>query len=190
MAARLSSDILASAGRALHDAGMAGLLGGNLFGRLALHPAVAEISDKAERGKVVNTAWRRYGTVNSASLVAVGAGWLAARAGETADRRLSPAERRLARAKDVALATVATTGIASAAVGVRFARSAPGGAVPLADGSHAAPEASGSAARAKRVLNVLGLANTAAELALIGVDAALAQTSFRHPSPRRFLRRG
>jgi hypothetical protein len=49
------------------DIGRAGLLGGNLFGRLALHPSVAEISDKAERGKLVNVAWRRYGTINSPS---------------------------------------------------------------------------------------------------------------------------
>ena len=40
------------AGRAAHEIGLAGLLGGNLFGRLALHPAVANISDRAERGKV------------------------------------------------------------------------------------------------------------------------------------------
>ena len=57
--------VLSQFGRAAHDFGLAGLLGGNLFGRLALHPAVAEISDPAERGKVVNAAWRRYGTVNS-----------------------------------------------------------------------------------------------------------------------------
>ena len=47
-------------GRAAHDIGLAGLLGGNLYGRLALHPAVAQISDPAERGKVVNAAWRSY----------------------------------------------------------------------------------------------------------------------------------
>src|ERR687893_255872 len=35
-----SSDIVSSLGRALSDLGLAGLLGGQLFGRLALHPAV------------------------------------------------------------------------------------------------------------------------------------------------------
>ena len=52
---------LSQVGRAAHDIGLAGLLGGNLFGRLALHPSVTEISDERERGKVVNAAWRRYG---------------------------------------------------------------------------------------------------------------------------------
>src|SRR6187401_601462 len=88
-------------GRAAHDLGLAGLLGGNLFGRLALHPSVTEISDHAERGKLVNAAWRRYGTVNTLSLLAVTTGWAGARANEAADRRLSAEERNLARAKDV-----------------------------------------------------------------------------------------
>ena len=57
---------LSQVGRAAHDLGLAGMLGGTLFGRLALHPAVAEISDPRERGKVVNAAWRRYGAVNGA----------------------------------------------------------------------------------------------------------------------------
>src|SRR5215213_7478708 len=91
---------LSQLGRAAQDAGLAGLLGGNLFGRLALHPSVTEISDQAERGKVVNAAWRRYGTVNSLSLLAVAAGWAGARANEAKDSKLSPVERRLARAKD------------------------------------------------------------------------------------------
>ena len=43
----------------------------DLFGRLALHPSVTEISDKRERGKLVNAAWRRYGVINSASLPAL-----------------------------------------------------------------------------------------------------------------------
>jgi hypothetical protein len=75
---------LSKVGRAAHDIGLAGLLGGNLFGRLAMHPSVTEISDPAERGKLVNAAWRRYGTVNSLSLAAVVAGWAGARVRESA----------------------------------------------------------------------------------------------------------
>src|SRR5690349_9483717 len=130
---------LSQVGRAAHDIGLAGLLGGNLFGRLALHPSVTAISDRRERGKVVNAAWHRYGTVNTLSLLAVTSGWLGARANEAADPRLSDAERHLARAKDVLVAVVAATGLATAAEGVRFARSAPDGAVPLEDGDHTAP---------------------------------------------------
>lgn len=180
---------LSQVGRAAHDIGLAGLLGGNLFGRFALHPSVTEISNEVERGKLVNAAWRRYGTVNSVSLAAVLAGWVGARAGEAADARLSPEERRLARAKDALVAAVAITGLAGAVQGVRFAGKAPGGAVPLADGDHVAPQAADDLRRAKRRLNALGAVSLAAEAGLVGVNAALAQQGFRRPPARRWLRR-
>jgi hypothetical protein len=178
---------LSQVGRAAHDIGLAGLLGGNLFGRLALHPSVTEISDKTQRGKVINAAWRRYGAVNSVSLAAVLAGWAGARADEAAPSRLSPAERRLALAKDVLVGLVAVTGVASGVEGMRFARQAPGGAVPLEDGDHVAPEASDRQRRSKQRLNALGLASLAAELGLVGVNAALAQQGFRRPPRRRLV---
>src|SRR4051794_41790507 len=83
---------LSQVGRAAHDAGLAGLLGGNLFGRLAMHPSVTEISDPSERGKLVNAAWRRYGTINSLSLAAVVTRWAGAPARETSHAPLSPAQ--------------------------------------------------------------------------------------------------
>jgi hypothetical protein len=176
-------------GRAAHDIGLAGLLGGNLFGRLALHPSVTEISDPAERGKVVNAAWHRYGTINTLSLLAVSTGWLGARLDEASDSRLSPPERRLARAKDVLVAAVAVIGLATAAEGVRFARIAPGGAVPLADGDHAAPQAGLEARRVKRRLNALGAVSLAADAALVAVNAALNQRNYRRPAARRLIPR-
>ena len=180
---------LSQLGRAAHDIGLAGLLGGNMFGRLALHPSVTEIADEAERGKLVNAAWRRYGTVNTLSVLAVMAGWSGARARESADSQLSDAERRLARAKDVLVGVVALTGLATAVEGVRFARIAPGGAVPLLDGDHTAPGASAPARRMKRRLNVLGLAGLSSEAALVAVNAALAQQGFRRPPARRLIPR-
>jgi hypothetical protein len=178
---------LSQVGRAAHDIGLAGMLGGNLFGRLALHPSVTEISDKAERGKLVNAAWRRYGIINAASLLAVVGGWLGARANEAAPGRLSAAERRLAVAKDALVGVVAVAGVVTAAEGVRFSRQAPGGAVPLEDGDHTAAEASAKQRRTKARLNVLGIASLAADVALVGVNAALAQQGFRRPPRRRVL---
>ena len=119
---------LAQVGRAAHDLGLAGLLGGNLFGRLA-------------------------------------------------------------RAKDVLVGVVAVTGAATAVEGVRFSRDAPGGAVPLRDGDHTAEGAPPQAARRKRRLNALGAASLAAEVALVGVNAALGQQNFRRPPARRLARR-
>jgi hypothetical protein len=180
---------LSQLGRAAHDLGLAGLLGGNLFGRLALHPSVTAISSESERGMVVNAAWRRYGTINTLSLLAVGSGWLGARANEAADRRLSADERRLARTKDVLVGVVAATGLASAVQGMRFASQAPRGAVPLRDGDHAAASAGDDVRRAKRRLYALGAASLAAEVSLVAVNAALNQRSFRRPAARRLVPR-
>jgi len=87
------------------------------------------------------------------------------------------------------MCAVAVTGIASAIEGIRFARMESGGAIPLEDGSHPAPEAPEHEARAKRRLNVLGGVHLAATLALAGVNAALSQASFRRPPKRRLLKR-
>jgi hypothetical protein len=184
---RIPSDVRSSAGRATHDVALAALLGGNLFGRVAMHPALGEVSDKSERGKVPNRAWRRYGTVNSLALVGLVAGWLPARRGGGAPR--SPGGRRLVVAKDIAVGAVVITGLASAAGGVGFARQAPSGAVPMESGHDPAPEAPARAARLKRVVNTLGTLNLIAELALAGLNAVLAQTDVRRRVSRRGLRR-
>jgi hypothetical protein len=186
---RIPSDTVSSAGRAVHDAGLGALLGGNLYGRVALHPALAEVGEESERGKVLNRAWRRYGWINSASLVAIVAGWAGARANEARPGSLSQREQALAKAKDAAVAAVAVTGVATAITGMRFARTAPEGAVPLEDGNTPSAETPEKAARLKRRLNVLSTASAAAELALVGVNAALGQANFRRPPARRLLRR-
>jgi hypothetical protein len=140
--------------RAAQDVGIAILFGGNLFGRRAMHPALEWVSSPEERGKVVNEAWRRYGVFNSLGLAGVVGGWVLERSGPIGPR-------------DVAVAAVAVTGVASAVEGVRFGRSAPGGAVPLESGSEPTPATPEPAARSKRLLNALGQASAVAELALI-----------------------
>ena len=187
-----SSDLVSQAGRAAHELGIAALLGGNLFGRLALHPVVDRISDPRERGAVVNAAWRRYGTVNSIGLVALAAGWAGARAEEVrGPGKLTPRERALARVKDGLVGTVVVTGLLTAVEGIRFSRQAPGGAVPLADGSTPDATTPAPAARMKRTLNVLGATAIGAEAALVAVNAALSQEGYRRsPLRRRFRRWG
>ncbi len=182
-----STDTVSGVGRAISDLGLASLLGGQLFGRMALHPAVSAISEPRERGEVVNAAWRRYGAVNGAGLAAVTAGWLGARAGEVRNRNLDRRERALARTKDALVGTLVVTGVATAIEGIRFSHEAPHGAVPLEDGDHTAPSASDSARRRKQRLNVLGVATIAAEVGIVGVNAALSQVNFRHSPVRRRL---
>src|SRR4051794_41693390 len=102
--------------RIAQDVGIALLLGGNVFGRRAMHPAVEWISSPAERGKVVNEAWRRYGLFNSLGLAGVVSGW-------ALERRSSPDALRGA-----AVGPPALTRGAAAIEGARFARSPPPGA--------------------------------------------------------------
>jgi hypothetical protein len=185
----VESDTLSSLGRAGHDIGLGALIGGNLFARVAMHPALTEISDERERGKVLNRSWRRYGTVNLVALGAVVGGWAGARADEARPGALSGRERGLAVAKDVAVAVVAATGIAAAAQGMRFAGSEPDGAVPLETGDRTSAAASDTAARRKRRINAIGSAHLVSALGLAGINAALSQAGFRRPPVRRVLRR-
>ena len=163
------------AGQIAQDAGLAALLGGNLFGRVAMHPALAGVSDKSERGKVLNQAWRRYGTVNSVGLAALTGGWLMARGDEGGSLATSSDHKRAVMIKDVAVTAVAVTGLASAASGVGFAQQAPEGAVPMDSGSEPAAETPPRAANLKHLVNALGGLNLAAELSLVAINAWLSR---------------
>ena len=185
----IESDSVSSVGRAAHDIGLGALIGGNLFARVAMHPSLTEIGDARERGKVLNRSWQRYGPVNLLGLGAVVAGWAGARLDEASPAMLSGRERDLALAKDVAVAAVAVTGLASAVEGIRFARTQADGAVPMADGDHTADDASSLSQARKRRVNALGAAHLASALGLAGINAALGQANFRRPPARRLLRR-
>ncbi|MBV9466886.1 MAG: hypothetical protein JO206_07995 [Solirubrobacterales bacterium] len=169
---RTTRELTTSGAALAEDVALAALLGGNLFGRVAMHPALVDVSDAAERGRVLNRAWRRYGTVNSLALAALVAGWLPERhRRSSARRRPSSPQRRLLIAKDVAIGAVVLTGLASAAGGVGFAQQAPHGAVPMASGHDPSPDTPARAARIKRVVNLLGGLNVFAELSLAAVNA-------------------
>lgn len=158
---------------------LAALIGGNLFGRTAMGPALANISEEAERGKVLNSAWRRYGTVNSVALATLVGTWLPTRRAELAAPRLARGEKPLLVVRDVAVGAVVVTGLASAVGGIGFARAAPDGAVPMQDGQEPAPEAPSRAGRLKAAVNVLGALNLCSEVALVAVNVVLLQRRAR-----------
>lgn len=166
-------------GQLAQDAALAALIGGNLFGRVAMHPALGDVSDASERGQVLNRAWRRYGTVNSLALVGLVSGWVSTRSDESAPLWTSPRRRGLVLAKDVAVGAVITTGLASAAAGVGFAQQASDGAVPMTDGTEPAPSTPPRARSLKRSVNLLSGLNLASELSLLGVDALLSHSASR-----------
>ena len=183
------NDSLAYSARAAHDWGLASWLGGSMFGKFALNPAVAGVSDKTERGKVVNSAWGAYGIVNSLSLAAVTVGWLGARATEARPDRLTQRERTLAKVKDALVPAAVVSGVATGIQGARLAKQAPNGAVPIERGNKPAPETPPEAASIQRTIGKLGTVNILSGVGIVVVNALLAQANHSRPPLRRALLR-
>jgi len=183
------NDALANTTRAAHDVGLAAWLGGAMFGKFAHNPSLVKISDRAERGSVSNAAWNGYNTVNAVGLGSAALGWAAARATEANPGNLSARERALSTAKDGLMVSSVLTGALSGIQGARLARQATNGAVPVETGTKPAPETPPQAARIQRSLGLLGNLNIGSGIALVAVNAILAQTNHSRPSTSRALRR-
>jgi len=183
------SDTVQNTTRALHDVGLASWLGGSMFGKFALNPAVQVIPDRKERGKVSNAAWNAYNLVNSLGLGAAAAGYLAARATELAGPRQSSTEKTLTRVQDGLMATAVVTGVLNGIQGARLARQAPDGAVPIETGTKPAPETPKRAARIQRSLGVLGTVNILTGIALVAVNGIQSRLHYSRPPKRRALLR-
>jgi hypothetical protein len=182
-------DSVANATRALHDVGLAAWVGGSLYGKLALNPAVQLIDKKTDRGKVVNAAWNGYNLVNTLALGAVTVGWLGARFTETRPENLSDTERALSFVKDGLVAAAVLTGIVNGIQGGRLAKQAPEGAVPIESGTEPAPETPPEAAKIQRSLGLFGNLNIITGVALVAVNGVLAQLNYSRPPARRGLTR-
>jgi hypothetical protein len=183
------SDTLAYAARSAHDVGLATWFGGTMFGKFALNPAVATISERRERGKVLNAAWNGYNTLNAAGLGAAAVGWAGARFTEANPVRMSTTENALSVAKDGLMVAAVATGVVNGIQGARLARQARDGAVPVESGTEPAPETPERAAGIQRSLDVLGNINVGVGVALLAVNAVLAQVNYSRPTARRALLR-
>src|SRR5918997_3985606 len=62
-------------GKVAHNLGMSAWFGGTLFGQVALNPTVSSISDRSERGRVLNEAWSRFQAVNLPAALSTVLGW-------------------------------------------------------------------------------------------------------------------
>jgi len=189
MRIHFENDTLSAIGRAWHDVALGTIVGSNLFAQVGWHPALREVSDERERGRVTNQAWRRYGAVNGFALLGIVSGWAGARAFEAQPDKLTERERRVATAKDVLTGVIAVTGLASAALGMRFYEEADDGAVPMRDGAQTSASAPQAATRMKRVLSALSRIQLASALSLGLVQAGMAQVNYRRPPLKRVLRR-
>jgi hypothetical protein len=144
-------------------------LGGTLFGLVALNPSVARVSDRSERGRVLNEAWMRFQTVGILAMGLTVAMWRLGSLKE-AESDIDPA---LAGLKNVLLGGALITSVASAIAGRRIARQAPEGATPVESGTEPAPETPEEAARSQRLSAFLGAATVALVAGVLGLSSAL-----------------
>ena len=155
--------------RSLHKMGLGINLGGTIFGLVALNPSVARISDKNERGRVLNEAWARFQTIGVLAMGVTVAMW---RLGGLKEAE-SDLDATLAGIKNLLLGGALFTTLASAIVGMRIARQAPEGATPVESGAEPAPETPEEAARSQRLSAFLGSATVALVAGVLGLSSAL-----------------
>jgi hypothetical protein len=157
----------------LHELGLAAGFGGNLFGQLALNPAVAEIQSKRERGKVTHVAWDRYKTVNGASLALMAGTWIAGRT-VGGRRELGRTSRALTITKDLLVGGALVGGIGAIAFGYMLDREVKISNEPIQRGSRPAAETHKRVADLQRLTNGLGRLNVVMNAAVLAVTAVLA----------------
>jgi hypothetical protein len=155
--------------RSLHKLGLGINLGGTLFGLVALNPSVARVSDRRERGRVLNEAWTRFQTVGTLAMGLTVATW---RLGGLKEAE-SDLDAKLAGLKNILLGGALVTSVASAIAGRRIARQAPEGDTPVESGAEPAPETPEEAARSQHLSAFLGAATVALVAGVLGLSSAL-----------------
>jgi hypothetical protein len=155
--------------RSLHKMGLGINLGGTIFGLVALNPSVARVSDRSERGRVLNEAWTRFQALATLAMGVTIATW---RLGGLKEAE-SDIDATLAGIKNILLGGALITSVASAIAGRRIPRQAPEGATPVESGAEPAPETPEEAARSQRLSAFLGAATVALVAGVLGLSSAL-----------------
>src|SRR4028118_2413813 len=118
-------------GKVAHNLGMSAWFGGTLFGQVALNPTVSSISDRSERGRVLNEAWSRFQAVNLPAALSTVLGWRLGGVRQDAELR-APG---LTRAKGVLLGGAAADTAAAALLGATVASRSPARFTPVRSGN-------------------------------------------------------
>ena len=165
---------LSTAAWIAHNLGLASAIGGSLFGRIALDPALRRIREPRQRDDVNQDAWSRYGRVMLASHVAIAAPWIVGRAMRSG-REVSATARSLTRTKDVLVGVSLATVAASAILGKVMSRRQETKGVGPEEARHegARDEGGRSQVAIDRALDVVDLVNLAANVGIGGVTTAL-----------------
>ena len=155
---------LSSAAWIAHDVGLATALGGTLFGREALHPALREgIDDQLDRDRVADSAWRRFSWINLAAHGAMAATWFAGRS-MLSGREVSRKARPLTVAKDALITASLATGLASVVLGRILGRRIR---------NQVTLEQREKVETLRRAVGATGLVNLFANIGILGITTAL-----------------
>ncbi|MBV8757290.1 MAG: hypothetical protein JO257_08455 [Deltaproteobacteria bacterium] len=165
---------LSSAAWIAHDVGLATAIGGTLFGREALHPALREgIADPDERDRVADAAWRKFSWVNLAGHIAMASTWFAGRT-MLSGREVDRTSRPLTVAKDALIVASLATGAASVVIGRILGAKVRNDEQPTMQDRE-------QVETLRRAVGAVGLVNLAANIGILGVTAALAMQAAKSP---------
>lgn len=166
----------------VHDLGLASAFGGSLFGKLALEPAVGEVSNERERMRVEERAWTRFSVWNTIGLAAIGITWFAGRK-LLSGREVSRAARGLTIAKDALVGSSLGVGVAATVVGrllagakrrAPTAMTSPSMATPELQMQTSDPLRSHRAAKLEATVDILGDIQLGLTAAIVAVTSILA----------------
>ena len=158
----------------LHDLGLAAGFGGSLFGKMALNPAVDEVSSKEERGMVLDKAWSGFNAVQVASLATVAVTWLAGRT-FLSGKFIGRDARALVVAKDILVGGAVVSGIAASIGGAMLAREhEKRNGAPVPPGDRAAQETPPRLRALQSFVSIAGAVNLATMAAVISALSAAA----------------
>jgi uncharacterized membrane protein len=112
---------LSTAAWLVHDMGLAATIGGTLFGRVALQPALYKVALPEERDLVSAAAWKRFSWINVLSHVAFAVPWFVGRT-VLSGNEVSMKARELTKAKDILVLASLVTGVSSVMLGRSLAK--------------------------------------------------------------------
>lgn len=158
-----------------HNLGLATWFGGALFRQVALNPTIERISDRNERGRVLNEAWGRFNAANVVAVVATLLTWRLGGLKDDAELRV-PA---LMRVKNLQLGGAAATGIASSILGVRIAKQSSEGDTPVESGTQPAPNTPQEPASSQRLFSLTGTSNLALLVGVIAFSAVIENSAVK-----------
>lgn len=174
---------LSSAASTIQDLGIAASIGGTLFGRAALQPALYKIALPEERDLVSADAWRRFSWINLLGHAAFTVPWLLERT-LLRDKHIGRRARPLVAVKDILIGASLLTGVASVLLSRRLAERNVEGRGPQAS---KVPERFGldpqTVARTRAIRETVGTLGLVNLITTAGIAAVTAMLHARRGQP-------